>query len=127
MFPGLPAPGKGEKGEKGARGEKGDTGHRGPQGPAGPAGPSGVAAVQIVTKTSPANVSTPKTARAFCPAGTVLTGGGYSTSVLSTDLVLRESSPAGNSWQVNVAEDAEFQVNIAWSLTAHAICATKAG
>ena len=114
-------------GPQGPKGEKGDTGHRGPQGPAGPAGPSGVAATQIVTKTSPNNTSTPKTARAFCPTGTVLTGGGFSTSVLSTELVLRESSPLGSSWEVNVAEAADFPNNIAWSVTAHAICATKAG
>ena len=117
----------GPPGPRGEKGEKGDTGHRGPQGPEGPAGPSGVAATQIVTKTSPSNTSTPKTARAFCPAGTVLTGGGFSTSVLSTELVLRESSPLGSSWEVNVAEDADFPNNIAWSVTAHAICATKAG
>jgi hypothetical protein len=60
-----------------------------------------------------------------CPAGTLLVGGGYQTSVLSTDLVLRELSPVGNnSWEVNVAEGPNFPNGIVWSVTARAICAS---
>lgn len=142
--PGPPGP----KGERGPRGPRGHVGPRGPQGvqgqpgtpggaqgppgPAGapgPAGPKGaqgepgVASIRLVSHTTPVNGSSPKTARVFCPAGTKLTGGGYETSVLSTDLVLRMSTPKGNSWEVNVIENG-LSANISWSLTAHALCAS---
>ena len=144
---GDPGP-RGPKGEQGPRGPRGHIGPQGPQGvpgqagtpggPPGPAGPSGptgpagpvgapgLASKVVATHTSGNNGSTPKTARVTCPAGTLLMGGGYSTSVLSTDLVLRQLTPVGaNSWEVNVAEGPDFPNGIAWSVTARAICATK--
>lgn len=142
--PGPPGP-RGEKGAKGPRGPRGRAGAQGlpgtpggppgpagapgapgPAGPPGPRGEPGVAGFRSVAHSSSSNASSPKTARAFCPRGTTLTGGGYSTSVLSTELILRESTPRGNGWSVNVAEAAGFQNGIAWSVTAHAICAEGA-
>ena len=121
-FPTPPGP-KGEKGDTGARGPAGP---KGEQGARGPQGAAGVTDTQIVTKTSGNNPSASKTARAFCPAGTVITGGGYSTSALSTDLVLQRSSPVGNSWEVIVAARVGFPNGVAWSASAHAICAHTA-
>jgi hypothetical protein len=127
-FPTPPGP-KGEKGDTGARGPAGPKGERGPKGDQGERGPQGAAGVtdtQLVTKTSGSNPSASKTARAFCPVGTVITGGGYSTSALSTDLVLQRSSPVGNSWEVIVAAKVGFPNGVAWSASAHAICAHTA-
>lgn len=56
----------------------------------------------------------------------MITGGGYSTSALSTDLVLQRSSPVGNSWEVIVAARVGFPNGVAWSASAHAICADTA-
>ena len=54
--------------------------------------------------------------------GTVITGGGYSTSPLSRDLILQRSQPVDNSWQVIVTTTAGFGGS-SWSVSAHAICA----
>jgi Collagen triple helix repeat (20 copies) len=124
--PGPPGP-KGDKGNAGPAGARGPQGAKGDRGPRGPAGPSGITDTQIVTKTSGLSPATTKTTRAFCPAGTVLTGGGYSTSALSTDLVLQRSSPVGNSWEVIVAAKAGFPSGVAWSVSDYAMCATKTG
>ena len=59
-----------------------------------------------------------------CQNGTHLTGGGFMTNVLSSDLALRRSSPLGtNSWTADVAEQSGFPNNIAWSLTVYVVCA----
>jgi Collagen triple helix repeat (20 copies) len=120
----------GEAGPRGPRGFRGPRGHRGPRGfrglpgPAGPPGPPGIVGTQIVQATSAANAATPKQALAVCPAGTFLTGGGFSTSALSSDLILRQDSPVGaRGWLINMAETAGFPNGIAWSVTAFAICA----
>lgn len=107
-----------------AQGPPGPKGERGPRGAKGEQGPAGIVETQLVTRKSATNVNAPKQLRAFCPRGTLLTGGGYSTSILSTDLVLRESTPKGNSWLVNVTENG-LAGNIAWSLSVHAICARR--
>lgn len=125
-----PAGPKGDKGDTGATGPAGATGPRGPKGKKGDKGqrgPAGITDTQIVTRTSVSSVAIDKTARAFCPAGTVITGGGYTTSTLSTDLVLQRSSPVGNSYEVIVTAKAGFPNGVAWSASAHAICATKTG
>ena len=124
--PGPPGP-KGDKGNTGTTGPAGTRGPSGDKGDKGARGPAGITETQIVTRTTATNVSTPKSVRAFCPSGTVLTGGGYSTSVISTELTLRLSTPQGKSWEANVAELPGFPNNVAWSLSAHAICATKSG
>jgi Collagen triple helix repeat (20 copies) len=145
-FCGVPGP-PGPRGPKGERGPRGHVGPRGPQGvpgapgtpggaqgapgptgPPGPAGPKGaqgepgVASKQIVSHTSGLNGSNVKSARVVCPAGTILTGGGFTTSTLSTDLVLRRSNPEGNTWTIDMAEGPGFPSGIAWSVTAKAIC-----
>ena len=80
---------------------------------------------QIVREVDGPSPSSPKKSMALCPAGTKLTGGGYETSILSSDLVLRESGPVEigtrQGWSVNVIEDG-LSANLSWSLTAEAIC-----
>ena len=80
-----------------------------------------------MTRTTATNVSTPKSVRAFCPSGTVLTGGGYSTSVISTELTLRLSTSEGKSWEANVAELPGSRTTSRGRSSAHAICATRTG
>ena len=59
-----------------------------------------------------------------CQNSTHLTGGGYTTSVLSTHLLLRRSSPLGNnSWTADVAEGPDFGPNNVWALTVYVVCA----
>jgi hypothetical protein len=124
--PGPPGP-KGDKGNAGPAGARGPRGAQGDRGPRGPTGPSGITDTQIVTKSTGSSTAATKTVRAFCPAGTVLTGGGYSTSALSTDLVLQRSSPVGNSWEVIVAAKLGFPSGVGWSVSDYAMCATEAG
>ena len=120
-IPGTPGGPAGPAGAPGAPGVKGDTGA---VGPAGPRGPRARRSDPVVyANTSASNTSSPKTATAHCPSNRRLTGGGFSTSVLSTDLTLRQSNPLGTrGWTVNVAEEDGFQNNIAWSVSAYAIC-----
>jgi Collagen triple helix repeat (20 copies) len=118
--PGPPGP-KGEKGDTGARGEQGE---RGPKGEPGEKGKPGVTATEVITHSSPSSGAPDKTARAFCPRDSVITGGGYSTSVLSRDLILQRSIPIPNGWEVIVTEAPGFS-NVAWSASAHAVCAVK--
>jgi hypothetical protein len=63
----------------------------------GERGAAGITDTQIVTKTSGTNPAADKTARAFCPAGTVITGGGYTTSALSTRVGLALGAASSRS------------------------------
>lgn len=63
----------GPAGTPGPAGPAGPQGPQGPQGPAGPAGPSGVGTIVYVFGGMVPNTSV---ARAICPAGTRVTGGG---------------------------------------------------
>lgn len=114
-------------GPPGPAGPKGDTGNRGPRGRRGPAGTaSAVTLTSRVLSTTSANTTSPnKTLTVSCQAADeVLTGGGYMTTVLSTDLVLRRSSPLGaRSWTADVQEGPGFQTNISWALTVYVVCA----
>jgi Collagen triple helix repeat (20 copies) len=94
--PGPPGP-EGDKGDTGATGPAGKRGPKGEMGEKGDRGPAGITDTQIVTKTSGNNPAADKTARAFCPAGTVITGGGYTTSALSTEQHSAAWSRVGDS------------------------------
>lgn len=95
-----------------------------PPGPQGPPGEPGFTTTTIVKNTTPATTASGKTITARCPTNMNLTGGGFSTSVLSTDLTLRQSSPQGtSSWFADVHEVTGFPGSISWSLTVYALCA----
>jgi hypothetical protein len=74
--------------KKALKGQKGPAGPSGPQGPAGPAGPAGVLNAQVVEvrKTvAPGDVDGPQ---AFCPAGKVVVGTGFSASITHAGFTL---------------------------------------
>jgi hypothetical protein len=82
------------------RGEPGPQGPVGPPGPAGPQGPGFTKTVEVATsaKIAPGQARTVDVA---CPAGTIVTGGGFSplaVDSIAEDLVVLESLPlkAGN-------------------------------
>jgi hypothetical protein len=121
---------RGEQGEQGAPGQQGEVGprglrgHDGAQGPAGPAGEPGVTTTTVFNSSTPSTNSPIKSITVACQNGTHLTGGGWMTNVLSTDLVPRRSSPLGsNSWTADVAEDDDFPPSVSWSLTVYVVCA----
>ena len=64
---------QGPVGARGPAGPAGPAGAAGPPGPVGPAGPSGIANVQYIFGDMVPNTSV---ARAMCPTGTIVTGGG---------------------------------------------------
>jgi hypothetical protein len=117
----------GPKGEPGTPGgPAGPQGPAGATGPAGPQGPKGIGDVKTYTNASANNTSPGKTATATCPSNRTVVGGGYSTNILSTELVLRSLHPLSTrGYTVDVYEGPGFQSNIAWSVTAYAICATN--
>jgi hypothetical protein len=81
---------------------------------------------QITTRivvSSPTTIAPKKqgVASAFCPSGTVITGGGFGSSVgTPPSLVLLASVPHTGSWQVVAYNNSS--VNI--SITAYAVCAS---
>lgn len=85
----------------GPQGAQGPAGPQGPQGPAGPTGPPGPAATIDSLQTFQVEVQREigiwgtETARAECPAGSILTGGG----VYTADASPTASAPRdGNAW-----------------------------
>ena len=111
----------GAPGPAGVAGPKGDTGAQGPAGLAG----GGVASSRVLSTTSANTTAANKTLTVSCQdPNEFMTGGGYSTNVLSDDLVLRRSSPlGGRSWTADVQEGAGFPASVAWALTVYVVCA----
>jgi len=108
------------------RGKRGPRGPRGPRGIAGAVGPQGAKGTfgSIVSvQSSPVFLCgffegscSINTARAFCPAGTKITGGGYSGAGIRAFI----SAPVGDSWWVSAANESEFST----TFTASAVCAS---
>jgi hypothetical protein len=122
--PAGPAGKQGAAGKDGANGKDGVAGPAGPKGDTGAQGPAGsVAGTRVLSTTSANNTAANKTLTVSCQAGEAMTGGGYMTNVLSTQLVLRRSSPLGNnSWTADVNE-VGLSASIAWALTVYVVCA----
>ena len=76
---------------------------------------------QLVTTTLGANTTTPKSATATCPAGKVVVGGGFTTT-LTTGTADRNGPASSTSWTAQVRESQTGTPN--WSLTVTAICVT---
>ena len=103
------------------RGPRGFRGLPGLEGPPGPAGPPGIASVEIVEGnfvqvTATQNTDAPPST-ATCPAGTLLTGGGVTST---GNIEVRDSFPNGTSWEVVGARETTTTA----SYQAWAICAT---
>ncbi len=127
---GLPGE-RGASGEPGAPGVPGAPGDPGPEGTAGPQGPQGppgapgsVVSGRIVVRAQSALDSIEvKYARADCPAGKVLVGGGSSfDNGPPTEIRITVSVPelASQSWLAGAIEDAP--TTSLWSISAYAIC-----
>ena len=99
---GEPGP-RGEKGETGPRGERGERGERGAQGPPGVARTITVSAeVCGFGMCDPGSIYG-RVARATCPAGTILLGGGGRVHGYPGTLIASE--PDGNTWVVEGKPD----------------------
>jgi hypothetical protein len=119
---------QGLKGSTGSQGPKGDKGDTGPQGIQGPAGLSGV---QVITATTTANMSSGGTqytsARATCPSGKKVIGGGAETDHFGAIEYRSRPVPGtinGDQWWADWMTPSTFNYNQAGaSFTAYAICA----
>ena len=111
---GLPGP----KGDKGAKGDKGD---KGLPGTPGAPGTPGVSGLQMATGSSPTDASSRKFARASCPAGKRVVGGGHSIQYTGSYEIIA-SRPEGSSWSIV----ADHQGGGTWAVIAYAMCVTAA-
>jgi hypothetical protein len=108
------------RGQRGPRGPRGANGLQGPQGAAGAAGgfdPSKLTYVTGPSTTIPADDV--GSASATCPPGTVVTGGGFYTSIA---VPANSQAFANNSWTVIVNN---FDNLIAIEAYAFAVCAAQ--
>jgi hypothetical protein len=95
---------QGPAGPAGAQGPAGATGAQGAAGAQGPAGPQGIpgtaAGLQSIVVLSGDVIVRPfdgvLTATAVCPAGTVMTGGGF----YQFSVAIEANRPVGNGWEV---------------------------
>ena len=118
-----PAGPRGETGARGQAGQNGQDGTNGADGAVGPQGPVGPPRqFSVVTATSESSPFEPKTVQVSCATGQVV-GGGYTTAP-QTALRLVASWPQGPVTWTIIVENAEFPPDVAWSVTAWAVCAT---
>lgn len=118
-----PAGPAGAQGPQGAQGAKGDQGHKGPKGDKGDKGDPGDPAAsgyQVVSGSSALDPSKRHFARASCPAGKRVLGGGHTIPYTGSYATIR-NLPEGNSWYV-IADQIAGTGD--WRLIATAICAT---
>jgi Collagen triple helix repeat (20 copies) len=108
---------QGPKGDPGPKGDKGSKGDKGPKGDAGPQGAPGMTGYQVATGGSPADSSSRKFARASCPVGKRVVGGGHSIPYTGSYEIIR-SYPDGNTWYVI----ADHTGGGSWAVTAYAVC-----
>lgn len=80
--------------------------------------------VQAVAASSASDTTpAPKSAIAKCPLGNVLLSGGYALAPADAHLRVSQSGPDGNAWTVVANADADAPDELAWGVTAMAICA----
>ena len=110
---------QGLQGIQGLPGPQGLDGLRGPEGAPGQSGP--IAGLERVQADTPLDDVATKTARAFCPPGKKVIGGGYLHFLGGPTIVPRVNAPTLDlsEWRVSGTNSA----NTPWSITAIAICA----
>lgn len=117
---------RGPRGRRGAQGTRGPQGPRGLQGSQGPQGPAGTFGSVISVDSSAAFLCSFESgacavgsARAECPPGTTVTGGGYTGAGIITTVTY--SARAGNGWGIVAVNLDEVPVS---GLRAQAFCAS---
>ncbi len=120
---------RGERGLAGEPGPQGDAGLVGPQGfqgPAGPIGPigppgqtgqpgqPGVNTFVSITQVETVAATTPSTLTVFCPAGEVVTGGGFRGT--NQGISASQPTPLNDGWRASYRSDGT-------AFTVNAICA----
>ncbi len=123
---GLRQPSAGISARRGPRGPKGARGARGPVGPQGPAGAQGAFGGLLSVDSPPAFLCSFEagpcavgSARAECPPGTAVVGGGYLGAGIVTTVTYDARS--GNGWGIVAVNLDEVPVS---GLRAEAICAS---
>jgi hypothetical protein len=120
--PAGPAGPQGPQGPAGTAGPQGSQGPAGPQGPQGPAGPTQTLSVQQAFSPEddiPAGQS--GFAVATCPAGTIVSGGGFTVLASNTSVwTVPENTKSGNGWAVIVYNESSEDIK----LTVDAECLT---
>ena len=107
-------------GAQGPAGPAGPAGAEGPAGPAGPIGPNGIAALKTV-QSAPIDlpVGVQKQASQPCPAGSVVMGGGISTTSTSSQVVINASYPDSyTKWRADVGNNSYAPT----TFTVYALC-----
>jgi hypothetical protein len=115
-----PAGATGAQGAQGAQGPKGEKGDKGEKGEKGEPGDPAASGYQVVTGSSGLDASKRHFARASCPPGKRVLGGGHSIPYVGSYATIR-NAPEGSSWYV-IADQIAGTGN--WNLVAYAICAT---
>ena len=116
-----------KQGPAGPTGPPGPAGTQGIQGRQGNPGPAGISDYQVITGT-PENSSGSgidlNSAYAYCPPGTSVLGGGFSSGGEDNTLYVRYDEPVDGTpaaWYVQTTSKAE---NAAYTITPYAVCAT---
>jgi len=98
----------------------------GPPGDRGPAGAAGVSGLVLQAQETAGDGSTPKVAKAVCPGGKKVLGGGatLSTNTANAPVVIQDSYPLedGSGWFAAASRTGTFTQS--WALKAWAVCAT---
>jgi hypothetical protein len=116
----------GPQGPQGPQGVQGPRGEKGEKGDTGAQGAPGLSGYQQVNDFSAFDSTTPKSANAFCPAGTKVIGGGATINGANTNIALKVdiARSDGSGWISTAYETAPEAGN--WNVNARAICANVA-
>lgn len=117
---------------------RGHKGARGPQGPSGPAGPAGAAAAQTVSQATGSQATMCDyvgsscqvgSSVATCPAGTIVTGGGWDGGSLPPTLAtVGYNKPLGtNAWEVIMVDNSNGDAGFTQTFNAVATCVGGGG
>jgi hypothetical protein len=98
----------------------------GPPGDPGPAGAPGVSGLVLQAQETTVDGSNPKTAKAVCPSGKKVLGGGaaLTTNTAGAPVVIQDSYPLddGSGWFAAASRTGTFTQS--WALKTWAVCAT---
>jgi len=117
--PAGPAGQSGPAGPQGAQGREGDQGRQGTQGPPGMSDYQVVSGTPVLSSGGGINLDS---AYAYCPPGTSVLGGGFSSSGADNTIYVRADQPVDQSpgeWYVQTTSASET----VYTITPYAVCA----